>query len=107
MPEEPVCAAKMIWGADGSIHNGMSHYPKIGVDSNELHWKSLKPFDDINLFITGDVFLAWDRTGVYLGFSETSLLTSERILVNYFGLQPIIGGLCLTNPWPKKFVSKL
>ena len=107
LPEEPVCAVKMVWGSDRSIHNGIACHPKVGVDGNELHWKSLKPFDDINLFITGDVFTAWDRTGAYQSFSETSLLTSERILFNYFGLQPLIDGLCLTNPWPKKLVSKL
>ena len=107
IPEQPVCAAKMVWGSDGSIHNGIACQTKVGVDGNELHWKSLKPFDDINLFITGDVFVAWDKAGAYQSFSETSLLTSERILFNYFGLQPIIDELCLTNPWPKKFVSKL
>lgn len=93
-----MCALKVFWGTDDVA--GISYYPKIGVESNQLHWESLKPFDDLDIFITGDTFPAWDQRGAYVGFSESTLLTSERILVNHFGLEPLQDGLCLQNPWP-------
>ena len=81
---------------------GTSYYPKLGVDSNQLHWDSLKPFEDADMFITGDTFTAWEKKGCHIGFSEGALLTSERILVKYFGLKPFVEGIDLENPWPQK-----
>ncbi|XP_067930194.1 probable flavin-containing monoamine oxidase B [Watersipora subatra] len=98
LEEEPVCAARMFWGT--KTYAGSTSHPRCGVDSNALHWESLKPFDDSDMFITSDVFAAWDKNGANVGFADISLLTTERILANHFGLEPIIPGLCLQNPWP-------
>ena len=97
LEDQPVCAAKYFWGVNETA--GILSYPKIGVDSNQLHWDSLKPFDDAEIFITGDTFAAWETKGCHIGFSEGALLTSERILCKYFGLKPLIDGLELENPW--------
>ncbi|XP_067929600.1 achacin-like [Watersipora subatra] len=97
--DQPVCAARMFWGTD--TQGATSYYPKCGVDSNQLHWDSLKPFEDADMYITGDLFPAWDEKGVNLGFTEMPLLTAERILTNHFGLEPFVDGICVRNLWPK------
>lgn len=103
---EPICAARMFWGtstaSDTRPTAGVSYFPAAGVDSNQLHWQSLKPFDDADIYITGDTFSAWSEDGAFSGFSEGALLASERILVNQFGLTPIVEEVCLQNPWPKE-----
>ena len=98
-PEQPVCVARKFWGVDDGSPAALS-FPKTGVDSNLLHWESLKPFPDAELYIASDCFPASDPSMCYLGFAESSLLTSERILVNYFKLNPVREDICLSNPWP-------
>lgn len=98
----PVCAATKIWNSD-PIDAG-NFQSVVGVDANELQWKTLKPFEDLPMYITGDTFTAVSKVGSYIGWSEGALLNSERILVNHFGLKPIRHGLSLCNEWP---LSKL
>lgn len=97
-PEKPICAVRKYWGVDGV--QGYTQHPKPGSDSNKLHWESVKPFSDADIYMASDCFPPSDRTMSFMGFAEGPLLTSERILVNHFGLNPVRGDLCLENPWP-------
>ncbi|XP_067930018.1 achacin-like [Watersipora subatra] len=99
LEEEPVCAIRMFWGTESD--GASSYYPKCGVDSNQLHWESLKPFHDADMYISSDTFAAWNENGVDMGWAELPLLTSERILTNHFGLEPFREGLSLQNLWPR------
>lgn len=95
---EPVCALVKFWSGDpiGSA----AYAPKVGVDHNNLHWKSLKPFDSSDVYLAGDTFCPITESRGLSRWSESALLTSERILHKYFHLDPFTENLTLTNQWP-------
>ena len=88
----PVCALQRCWqGDDDTI--AANYLSKVGVNSYDLQWESLKPFQDSDIYITGDTFSACTKTGILVGWSEGVLLHSERILASYFGVDPYMDGL--------------
>ena len=97
-----MCAVRVFWGLDET--GPMMYVPNVGVDGNQIHWDSLKPFPDADMFMSSDTFPPWLKKGLNLGFSESVLLTSEQILVNHFGLEPLRDGLSLQNEWPNEVV---
>ena len=94
----PVCCAITNWSRDSIGHCWFM--PKAGVDYNRLYWKSLRPFgEDEEVYLIGDAFPAPTQNGCYIAFSESALLTSERMLHTYFELDPYIHiePSCLNN----------
>jgi len=91
----PVAASIKIW--DSKPVSGVS-FSQIGVDSYQLQFKTLKPFPEAEIYITGDAFFASTKDGgAFYGWSEGSLITSERILVGHFGLMPYCAEVNLCN----------
>ena len=78
-----------------------NYQSRIGEDSYLLQWDALKPFPDSDVFITGDTFVACNKTSAFIGWSEGVLLNSERIVTNYFSAEPYMEGLELKNDRPK------
>lgn len=94
---DPVCAAAKVWTGEASAAS--HHMPKVGVDHNSLHWRSLKPFDNADVFIIGDVFSPYTENGSWLGWTEGALLTAERVLYKHFDLSPYVPSLVLEDQW--------
>jgi len=93
----PVGASIKIWDSKRVSGGSLS---QIGVDSYQLQFKTLKPFPEAEIYITGDVFFASTKDGAFYGWSEGSLITSERILVSHFGLLPFCTEVNLNNEFP-------
>lgn len=90
----PVCSVAKLW-LDSPI--AANYQSRVGVDSYQLQWKGLKPFDDAEVFIAGDTFTAATTDTIFIGWSEGVLLTSERILARHLDIEPYISGLSLHN----------
>ena len=84
----PVGAAARVWATDPIVAS--AYPPKVGVDPYKLQWEALKPFADAHIYIAGDTFGACTLDNHYIGWSEGTLLNSERLLTNYFGLTPYV-----------------
>ncbi|KAF6041500.1 hypothetical protein EB796_000179 [Bugula neritina] len=92
----PVCAITKIWMSDPIA--AANYQSRVGVNTYELQWKALKPFPDAPIYIAGDSFVPSIKSvGAFIGWSEGSLLNSERILVNHFGLAPYSTDVPMTN----------
>ena len=96
----PVCALQRLWLGYDDMMVG-NYQSRIGEDSYLLQWDALKPFPDSDVFITGDTFVACNKTSAFIGWSEGVLLNSERIVANYFSAEPYMEGLELKNDRPK------
>ncbi|KAF6037629.1 hypothetical protein EB796_004064 [Bugula neritina] len=95
----PVSAAVKIWDQSSISAGSIS---QIGVDAYQLQFKTLKPFPEAHIYIAGDVFFSSTKTdGSFYGWSESSLISSERILVNHFGLQKFCTSVNLENELPE------
>jgi len=95
----PVSAAVKNWDCDPISALNLS---QIEVDAYQLQFKMLKPFPEAHIYIAGDVFFSSTKTdGSFYGWSESSLISSERILVNHFGLQQFCTSVNLENEFPE------
>lgn len=96
----PVCAVQKLWlGHEDTM--AANYQSRVGEDSYLLQWDALKPFPDADIFITGDTFTACSKTAAFVGWSEGVLLNSERIVANFFGVEPYLDGLELKCDRPK------
>ena len=105
---KPVSGATKTWGSSTDMERIFAEHPvNVGVDFNQLQWEGMKPFGDLDVYITGDTFSACNRSVSLLGWSESGLLTTERVLGKYFGLETWLSGIALENEWREKPKSKL
>ena len=97
-----------LWGSSTNSERIFANYfTVVGTDFNQLQWQGMKPFRDLDIYITGDTFTASTHKLSYSGWSESGLLTTERVLGKYFGLETWLSGIALENEWREKPKSKL
>ena len=90
---DPVCACCRLWSEDPI--SAAVYEVRVGVNQQQMYWSSMKPFDNVDVFITGDTFVSYSGQVALGGWSEGCLLTSERMLYQYFNLTPFVDDLPL------------